>query len=236
MSLAGARAGYATCGSTAPTTGSTATCTTPRGRWWSWPGTSRTRRSAQAPRAQPGRARAARWRSPSDWAFIMKTGTMVDYAVRRTKEHLLRFLRLHDQVRAGTHRRGLALPRRGARTTSSPSSTTGSTARRECSGTAGRPGRFTCLSPHAVVPLAGASIRFSLRRSMNLTLPPSVAARGRRAGVDVADARPRAGPRRSPQRPWSASAAGGSPVRPATSSPRRARRRRCRRSRRWWSR
>jgi 1,4-alpha-glucan branching enzyme len=37
----------------------------------------------------------------SDWAFIMKTGTMVDYAVRRTKEHVLRFLRLHDQVRGG---------------------------------------------------------------------------------------------------------------------------------------
>jgi 1,4-alpha-glucan branching enzyme len=37
----------------------------------------------------------------SDWAFIMKTGTMVDYAVRRTKEHVLRFLRLHDQVRSG---------------------------------------------------------------------------------------------------------------------------------------
>jgi 1,4-alpha-glucan branching enzyme len=37
----------------------------------------------------------------SDWAFIMKTGTMVEYAVRRTKEHLLRFTRLHDQVRAG---------------------------------------------------------------------------------------------------------------------------------------
>jgi 1,4-alpha-glucan branching enzyme len=38
----------------------------------------------------------------SDWAFIMKTGTMVDYAVRRTKEHVLRFQRLHDQVRAGS--------------------------------------------------------------------------------------------------------------------------------------
>jgi 1,4-alpha-glucan branching enzyme len=37
----------------------------------------------------------------SDWAFIMKTGTMVDYAVRRTKEHVLRFLRLHDQGRGG---------------------------------------------------------------------------------------------------------------------------------------
>jgi 1,4-alpha-glucan branching enzyme len=31
----------------------------------------------------------------------MKTGTMVDYAIRRTKEHVLRFTRLHDQVRAG---------------------------------------------------------------------------------------------------------------------------------------
>jgi 1,4-alpha-glucan branching enzyme len=37
----------------------------------------------------------------SDWAFIMKTGTMVEYAIRRTKEHLLRFARLHDQLRSG---------------------------------------------------------------------------------------------------------------------------------------
>jgi 1,4-alpha-glucan branching enzyme len=37
----------------------------------------------------------------SDWAFIMKTGTMIDYAVRRTREHVLRFTRLHDQLRAG---------------------------------------------------------------------------------------------------------------------------------------
>jgi len=34
----------------------------------------------------------------SDWAFIMKTGTMVPYAVWRTREHVLRFLRLHDQL------------------------------------------------------------------------------------------------------------------------------------------
>ena len=37
----------------------------------------------------------------SDWAFIIKTGTMVDYAVRRTKEHLLRFTRLYEQLKAG---------------------------------------------------------------------------------------------------------------------------------------
>jgi 1,4-alpha-glucan branching enzyme len=30
----------------------------------------------------------------SDWAFIMKSGTMVNYAVRRTKEHIGNFLRL----------------------------------------------------------------------------------------------------------------------------------------------
>jgi 1,4-alpha-glucan branching enzyme len=35
----------------------------------------------------------------SDWAFIIKTGTMVDYAVRRTREHLLRFTRLYDQIK-----------------------------------------------------------------------------------------------------------------------------------------
>jgi 1,4-alpha-glucan branching enzyme len=38
----------------------------------------------------------------SDWAFIMKTGTMVEYAHRRTKEHVLRFHRLHDQIRTRT--------------------------------------------------------------------------------------------------------------------------------------
>src|SRR5205807_5602141 len=35
----------------------------------------------------------------SDWAFIIKTGTMVEYAVRRTKEHLLRFTRLYEQLK-----------------------------------------------------------------------------------------------------------------------------------------
>ena len=35
----------------------------------------------------------------SDWAFIMKNGTMVDYAVRRTKEHIANFLRLYNDVK-----------------------------------------------------------------------------------------------------------------------------------------
>ena len=38
----------------------------------------------------------------SDWAFIINMGTMVDYAVRRTKEHLLAFRRLRDELRAKT--------------------------------------------------------------------------------------------------------------------------------------
>ena len=37
----------------------------------------------------------------SDWAFIMRTGTTVQYAVKRTKDHLLRFNRLYDQIQAG---------------------------------------------------------------------------------------------------------------------------------------
>jgi 1,4-alpha-glucan branching enzyme len=34
----------------------------------------------------------------SDWAFIMRTGTMVPYAVRRTRSHLMRFHKLHDDL------------------------------------------------------------------------------------------------------------------------------------------
>lgn len=34
----------------------------------------------------------------SDWAFIMKTNTVVDYAVARVKEHLQSFLELHRQI------------------------------------------------------------------------------------------------------------------------------------------
>jgi 1,4-alpha-glucan branching enzyme len=37
----------------------------------------------------------------SDWAFIMKTGTFVEYAVNRTREHIGRFLALHRQLREG---------------------------------------------------------------------------------------------------------------------------------------
>ncbi len=36
----------------------------------------------------------------SDWAFLMKTGTASSYAAKRTKDHILRFTRLYDQIRA----------------------------------------------------------------------------------------------------------------------------------------
>jgi 1,4-alpha-glucan branching enzyme len=37
----------------------------------------------------------------SDWAFIMRTGTMVPYAVRRTRSHLMRFQKLWDDILRG---------------------------------------------------------------------------------------------------------------------------------------
>ncbi|MCK4413273.1 MAG: DUF1957 domain-containing protein [Candidatus Eisenbacteria sp.] len=38
----------------------------------------------------------------SDWAFIMKTGTMVPYAVARTREHITNFTKLYEDIRANT--------------------------------------------------------------------------------------------------------------------------------------
>lgn len=35
----------------------------------------------------------------SDWAFIISTGTMVSYAIKRTKQHLANFLRLYDEIK-----------------------------------------------------------------------------------------------------------------------------------------
>jgi 1,4-alpha-glucan branching enzyme len=36
----------------------------------------------------------------SDWAFIMKTETMVQYAHKRTKIHINRFLKLYNDINA----------------------------------------------------------------------------------------------------------------------------------------
>ncbi|MFH1269435.1 MAG: 1,4-alpha-glucan branching protein domain-containing protein [Candidatus Omnitrophota bacterium] len=38
----------------------------------------------------------------SDWAFIMGTGTHTSYAVRRTKEHLLRFTRIYEDIKSNS--------------------------------------------------------------------------------------------------------------------------------------
>jgi len=37
----------------------------------------------------------------SDWAFLMRSGTALEYARRRTRDHLDRFNRLHQQLHAG---------------------------------------------------------------------------------------------------------------------------------------
>ncbi len=38
----------------------------------------------------------------SDWAFIMKTGSHSEYAVRRIKEHVLRFTKLYDDIKGNS--------------------------------------------------------------------------------------------------------------------------------------
>ena len=35
----------------------------------------------------------------SDWAFMMKVGDMASYGIRRTKDHILRFTRLYQEIR-----------------------------------------------------------------------------------------------------------------------------------------
>lgn len=57
--------------------------------------------------AQPLMARALRQTlrelmlaQASDWAFMMDAGTTVQYAIRRTKSHVHRFMRLYEMIRA----------------------------------------------------------------------------------------------------------------------------------------
>ena len=49
-------------------------------------------------RARDQMARELLLAQSSDWAFIMKTGTMVEYAVKRTQVHIDNCLRLHAQI------------------------------------------------------------------------------------------------------------------------------------------
>jgi 1,4-alpha-glucan branching enzyme len=52
-----------------------------------------------ADRARNQAARELLLAQSSDWAFIMKTNTMAQYAVRRMKEHIYRFNRLYSMVK-----------------------------------------------------------------------------------------------------------------------------------------
>jgi 1,4-alpha-glucan branching enzyme len=36
----------------------------------------------------------------SDWGFILGTGTHTSYAIRRTKDHLLRFNRIYEDLKS----------------------------------------------------------------------------------------------------------------------------------------
>ncbi|MBI5481468.1 MAG: DUF1957 domain-containing protein [Deltaproteobacteria bacterium] len=60
-----------------------------------------TRTDGLAARALNQAARELLLAQSSDWAFIMKSGTMVDYATGRTRSHLRRFLALASQIHAG---------------------------------------------------------------------------------------------------------------------------------------
>ena len=40
----------------------------------------------------------------SDWAFIMKTGAAVPYAVQRTTEHIYNFTRIYESLMTGNLR------------------------------------------------------------------------------------------------------------------------------------
>lgn len=39
----------------------------------------------------------------SDWAFLIKAGTACNYATRRTRDHLLRFTQLYENLKSGYH-------------------------------------------------------------------------------------------------------------------------------------
>ena len=80
-------------------------------------------------RALDQAAREVMLAQSSDWAFIMKTGTTVPYATKRTNEHVKRFTRIYEGLvgAARSTRRGSRKSSGG--TTCFPRSTTGSTGR-----------------------------------------------------------------------------------------------------------
>ena len=53
-----------------------------------------------AERALKQAARELLLAQASDWPFILRTGTSPDYARKRVKDHILRFITLHEQLTA----------------------------------------------------------------------------------------------------------------------------------------
>ena len=53
-------------------------------------------------RALDQAAREVMLAQASDWAFIMKTGTTVPYATKRTVDHVKRFTRIYEGLLSGT--------------------------------------------------------------------------------------------------------------------------------------
>ena len=81
-------------------TGFIAICTRDPIAWWNWPVPTPIRRRCAAERLNQA-VRELLLAQSSDWAFIMKTGTMVEYATARTRVHVLNFNHLYDQIRGG---------------------------------------------------------------------------------------------------------------------------------------
>jgi 1,4-alpha-glucan branching enzyme len=52
-------------------------------------------------RALDQAAREVMLAQSSDWAFIMKTGTTVPYATKRTNDHVKRFTRIYEALTSG---------------------------------------------------------------------------------------------------------------------------------------
>ena len=73
-----------------------------RRAWWNWRGRipNLLRRFVNVHLNQA--ARELMLAQASDWAFIMKTGTMVEYAVNRTHVHVLNFNHLYEQIKGDT--------------------------------------------------------------------------------------------------------------------------------------
>ena len=113
-------------GSTRPTPGPTATCTSPAERM-----VELARRHPSADplttRALNQAARELMLAQSSDWTFIMKTGTTVPYATRRINQHILQFNKIYDDLQAAPRSTSLARRRRGAEQHFPATSTTAST-------------------------------------------------------------------------------------------------------------